>query len=93
MTNWRGCTMNKKEILTIILLICVVFSLQAVIAADSGSNSTDSTVLSVDENVSSYALPSSDTDTLAEVARQYSQRGCTEALRIGARGNSGKSVI
>ena len=60
--------MNKKEILTIILLICVVFSLQAVIAADSGSNSTDSTVLSVDENVSSYALPSSDTDTLAEVA-------------------------
>ena len=41
--------MNKKEILAIILLICVVFSLQAVIAADSGSNSTDSTVLSVDD--------------------------------------------
>ena len=68
MSNWRGCTMNRKEILTIILLICVVFSLQAVIAVDSDSNSTDSTVLSVDENVSSYALPNSDTDTLAEVA-------------------------
>ncbi|MEE1336024.1 right-handed parallel beta-helix repeat-containing protein, partial [Methanobrevibacter sp.] len=72
--------MNKKEILTIILLICVVFSLQAVIAADSGSNSTDSTVLSVDENVSSYALPSSDTDTLAEVANADSFTNLSEQL-------------
>ena len=60
--------MNRKEILTIILLICVIFSLQAVVAADSGSNSTDGNVLSVDNSVSSYALPSSNTDTLAEVA-------------------------
>ena len=59
--------MNRKEILTIILLICVIFSLQAVSAADSGSDSIDSDVLSVD-NVSSYALPSSNIDTLAEVA-------------------------
>ena len=59
--------MNRKEILTIILLICVIFSLQAVVAADSGSDSIDSDVLSVD-NVSSYALPSSNIDTLAEVA-------------------------
>ncbi len=55
--------MNRKEILTIILLICVIFSLQAVVAADSGSNSTDSNVLSVD-NVSAYTLPSSDSDSL-----------------------------
>ena len=60
--------MNRKEILTIILLICVIFSLQAVSAADSGSDSTDSNVLSVDNNVSSYALPSSESNTLAEVA-------------------------
>ena len=56
--------MNRKEILTIILLICVIFSLQAVVAADSDSNSTDSDVLSVDENVSAYTLPDSDTDDL-----------------------------
>ena len=56
--------MTRKEILTIILLICVIFSLQAVVAADSGSNSTDSNTLSV-EDVSAYALPSSDTDSLA----------------------------
>ena len=52
--------MNKKEILTIILLICVIFSLQAVVAADSDSNSTDSDVLSVDENVSAYTIPDTD---------------------------------
>ena len=56
--------MNKKEIFGIILLICVIFSLQAVVAADSGSNSTDGEVLSVDNDVSSFALPSSNTDSL-----------------------------
>ena len=59
--------MNKKEILTIILLICVIFSIQAVSAADGGSNSTDSKVLSA-SNVSAYALPNSDVGSLAEVA-------------------------
>ena len=59
--------MNKKEILTIILLICVIFSLQAVSAADSGSGSTDGNVLSVDNSVSSYALPSSESNSLASV--------------------------
>ena len=63
----RGCIMNKKEILTIILLICVIFSIQAVSAADGGSNSTDSKVLSA-SNVSAYALPNSDVGSLAEVA-------------------------
>ena len=57
--------MNKKEIFGILLLICVIFSLQAVVAADSGSNSTDSKVLSVNNNVSSYALPSVDSNGLA----------------------------
>ena len=57
--------MNKKEIFGILLLICVIFSLQAVAAADSGSNSTDSKVLSVKNNVSSYALPSVDSNGLA----------------------------
>ena len=56
--------MNKKKIFGILLLICVVFSLQAVVAADSGSNSTDSNVLSVDNNVSSYALPSANSNSL-----------------------------
>ena len=56
--------MNKKEIFGILLLICVIFSLQAVVAADSGSNSTDSNVLSVDNNVSSYALPSANSNSL-----------------------------
>ena len=72
--------MNRKEILTIILLICVIFSLQAVTAADSGSNSTDSTVLSVDNDVSSYALPSSNTDALAEVANADSFTNLSDQL-------------
>ncbi|MBQ2652500.1 MAG: Ig-like domain repeat protein [Methanobrevibacter sp.] len=63
--------MNRKEILTIILLICVIFSLQAVSAADSGSNSTDSDVLSVD-SVSSYALPNSESNGLVGNANEGS---------------------
>ncbi|MEE0936161.1 MAG: Ig-like domain repeat protein, partial [Methanobrevibacter sp.] len=59
--------MNKKEILIILLIICCAFSLQAV-SAVSDANSTDHVVLTTDSNVSAYALPSSDTDTLAEVA-------------------------
>ena len=57
--------MNKKEIFGILLLICVIFSLQAVVAADSGSNNADGKVLSVNNNVSSYALPSVDSNGLA----------------------------
>ena len=64
--------MNKKEILTIILLICVIFSLQAVSAADSGSDSTDGNVLSVDNNVSSYALPNSESNGLVGNANEGS---------------------
>ena len=75
----RGCIMNKKEILTIILLICVIFSLQAVSAADGGSNSTDGKVLSV-SNVSAYALPSSDTNSLAEVANADSFSDLQDAV-------------
>ena len=51
--------MNKKEILIILLIICCVFSLQAVSAA-SDANSTDHVVLTTDSNVSAYSLPDSD---------------------------------
>ena len=64
-----------------ILLICVIFSLQAVVAADSGSNSTNSNVLSVD-NVSSYALPSSDTNSLA-VANEASFTNLQDIVDAG----------
>ena len=50
--------MNKKEILIILLIICCIFSLQAV-AASSDSNTADSTVLTVQSNVSAYSLPNS----------------------------------
>ena len=77
--------MNKKGILTIILLICVIFSLQAVAAADGGSNSTDGNVLSVDNNVSSCTLPSSETGNL-EVANEVS---FTDLQTVVNRGGTG----
>ena len=55
----RGCIMSRKEILIICLIICCLFSLQAVAAASDG-NSTDSVVLTTDSNVSAYSLPNTD---------------------------------
>ena len=47
------------KILIICLIICCLFSLQAVAAASDG-NSTDSVVLTTDSNVSAYSLPNTD---------------------------------
>ena len=55
----RGCIMSRKEILMICLIICCLFSLQAVAAAGDG-NSTDHVVLTTDSNVSAYSLPNTD---------------------------------
>ena len=57
--------MNKKEILMICLIICFIFSLQAVSASDVELNTTDDNVLaaqiddavSVSNDLSSYSLP------------------------------------
>ena len=57
--------MNKKEILMICLIICCIFSLQAVSAADVDLNTTDDTILavqiddtvSISNDLSSYSLP------------------------------------
>ena len=51
--------MTRKEILFICLIICCLFSLQAVAAASDG-NSTDQVVLTTDSDVSAYSLPNSD---------------------------------
>ncbi|WP_133241952.1 Ig-like domain-containing protein, partial [Methanobrevibacter thaueri] len=51
--------MLRKEILIICLIICCLFSLQAVAAASDG-NSTDQVVLTTDGNVSAYSLPNTD---------------------------------
>ena len=51
--------MKNKKILIICLIICCLFSLQAVAAASDG-NSTDSVVLTTDSNVSAYSLPNTD---------------------------------
>ena len=51
--------MTRKEILFICLIICCLFSLQAVAAASDG-NSTDHVVLTTDSNVSAYSLPNTD---------------------------------
>ena len=51
--------MSRKEILIICLIICCLFSLQAVAAASDG-NSTDHVVLTTDSNVSAYSLPNTD---------------------------------
>ena len=51
--------MSRKEILIIFLMMCCLFSLQAV-AATSDGNSTDSAVLTVDSDVSAYSLPNLD---------------------------------
>ena len=92
--------MNKKEIFGILLLICVIFSLQAVVAADSGSNSTDSNVLSVDNNVSSYALPSANSNSL-EAANEKTFDDLQTVVNNGGTGfannnytwNSGNSEV
>ena len=57
--KWRGCIMSRKEILIIFLIMCCLFSLQAV-AATGDENSTDSAVLTVDSDVSAYSLPNLD---------------------------------
>ena len=57
--------MNKKEILMICLIICFIFSLQAVSASDVELNTTDDNVLaaqiddavSISNDLSSYSLP------------------------------------
>ena len=57
--------MNKKEILMICLIICFIFSLQAVSAADVELNTTDDTIMavqsddtvSISNDLSSYSLP------------------------------------
>ena len=51
--------MSRKEILIIFLMMCCLFSLQAVAATGDG-NSTDSAVLTVDSDVSAYSLPNLD---------------------------------
>ena len=56
--------MLRKEILIICLIICCLFSLQAVAAASDG-NSTDHVVLTTDSNVSAYSLPNTDNQLLA----------------------------
>jgi hypothetical protein len=55
--------MLRKEILIICLIICCLFSLGAVAAASDG-NATDD-VISIDNNVSAYSLPDTDTEILA----------------------------
>ena len=50
--------MSIKKILIICLIICCLFSLQAVVAESDG-NSTDD-VLTIDSNVSTYSLPDTD---------------------------------
>ena len=77
--------MSKKEILIICLILCFICSLQAVVAADCGSNSTDINVLSVDNNVSSFALPSSDTDSL-EAGNEASFQNLQEVVNNGGTG-------
>ena len=63
--------MNKKEILMICLIICFIFSLQAVVAADVDLNTTDGDSLSVpavgsvetvdaSNDLSSYSLSNDD---------------------------------
>jgi hypothetical protein len=52
--------MNKKEILMICFIICFIFSLQAVVAADADLNKTSQDSVLSSTNVSAYALPSSD---------------------------------
>uniref|UniRef100_UPI003868E6C8 Ig-like domain repeat protein n=1 Tax=Methanobrevibacter sp. TaxID=66852 RepID=UPI003868E6C8 len=60
--------MNKKEILMICLIICFIFSLQAVSAADVDVNTTDDTILtvqtddavSISNDLSSYSLSDDD---------------------------------
>ena len=54
--------MTRKEILIILLIICAIFSLQAVAAA-SDSGSTDD-VVSSSGNVSAYSLPTDTDDQL-----------------------------
>ena len=57
--------MNKKEILMICLIICFIFSISAVSAADVDVNTTDDTILtaqiddavSISNDLSSYSLP------------------------------------
>ena len=57
--------MNKKEILLICLIICCIFSISAVSAADVDGNATDDTILaaqiddavSISNDLSSYSLP------------------------------------
>ena len=56
--------MSRKEILFICLIVCCLFSLQAV-AAESDGNSTDSVVLTTDSNVSAYSLPNTDDPLMA----------------------------
>ena len=51
--------MSRKEILIIFLIMCCLFSLQAV-AATGDENSTDSAVLTADSDVSAYSLPNLD---------------------------------
>ena len=60
--------MNKKEILMICLIICFIFSISAVSAADVDVNTTDDTILtaqiddavSISNDLSSYSLPEND---------------------------------
>ena len=74
--------MTRKEILFICLIICCLFSLQAVAAASDG-NSTDHVVLTTDSNVSAYSLPntdnqlagSADADTFSALNTDISQGG------------------
>mgnify|MGYP006988429780 CR=1 FL=1 len=54
--------MLRKEILIICLIICCLFSLGAVAAASDG-NATDD-VISIDNNVSAYSLPTDTDDQL-----------------------------
>ena len=57
--KWRGCIMKIKEILIIcIIIICCIFSFQAVSAADDGSTTDDMVLTSTD--VSAYSLPNLD---------------------------------
>ena len=74
--------MSRKEILIIFLIICCLFSLQAVAAASDG-NSADNVVLTTDSNVSAYSLPNtenqlrdgSDAGTFSDLQNELSLGG------------------
>jgi len=74
--------MNKKEILMICFIICFIFSLQAVVAADADLNKTSQDSVLSSTNVSAYALPSSD-NYLTENANAVSFSELSNDLNSG----------